>query len=382
MRKIAILGTTGSIGSQALSIVDAYPDKFSISALSAHSNAVELFNLVRKYRPSAAALTSGEVQIPEDLSFCNWYFGETALEKITRDVPCDDVLVSVVGMSALKAVINAIDTGKRVLLANKETIVAGGNIIMPKCDLFSENANLIPIDSEHSAIHQCLLGAKDNAFNSLILTASGGPFRTWSIKEMQNVRPEDALKHPTWDMGKKITIDSASMFNKALEIIEAKWLFSAEPSQIDVLVHPESIVHSMVEYKDFAVMAQLGVPDMRTSIMYAMFYPVRMGAVSERLNLADIHTLHFEKPDTECFPSIALAYDALRLGGSAPCVLNAANEIAVEAFLNGKIGFLNIADTVKYVLSKELPKAKNADEIIYADNWARCRASEYIDSIN
>jgi len=382
MRKIAILGTTGSIGSQALSIVDAYPNKFSISALSAHSNAKELFRLVRKYRPSAAALTLGEVPIPEDLGFCNWYFGEKALEKITRDVPCDDVLVSVVGMSALKAVINAIDTGKRVLLANKETIVAGGNIIMPKCDLFSKNANLIPIDSEHSAIHQCLLGAKDNTFNSLILTASGGPFRTWSIKEMQNVRPEDALKHPTWDMGKKITIDSACMFNKALEIIEAKWLFSAEPSQIDVLVHPESIVHSMVEYKDFAVMAQLGVPDMRTSIMYAMFYPVRMGAVSKRLNLADIHTLHFEKPDTERFPSIALAYDALRLGGSAPCALNAANEIAVEAFLNCKIGFLNIADTVKYVLNKELPKAKNADEIIYADNWARCRASEYIDSIN
>ena len=382
MRKIAILGTTGSIGSQALSIVDAYTDKFSISALSAHSNAEELFNLVRKYRPSAAALTSGEVQIPEDLSFCNWYFGETALEKITRDVPCDDVLVSVVGMSALKAVINAIDTGKRVLLANKETIVAGGNIIMPKCDLFSENANLIPIDSEHSAIHQCLLGAKGNAYNSLILTASGGPFRNYSIKEMQNVRPEDALKHPTWDMGIKITIDSASMFNKALEIIEAKWLFSAEPSQIDVLVHPESIVHSMVEYKDFAVMAQLGVPDMRTSIMYAMFYPVRMGAVSKRLNLADIHTLHFEKPDTERFPSIALAYDALRLGGSAPCALNAANEIAVEAFLDGRIGFLNIADTVKYVLNKELPKAKNADEIIYADNWARRKASEYIDSIN
>ena len=382
MRKISILGATGSIGSQALSIVDAYPNKFSISALSAHSNAEELFSLVRKYRPSAAALTLCEVPIPKDLSFCSWYFGETALEKIARDIPSDDVLVSVVGMSALKAVINAIDTGKRVLLANKETIVAGGSVIMPKCDLFSENANLIPIDSEHSAIHQCLLGAKDNAFNSLILTASGGPFRNYSIKEMQNVRPEDALKHPIWDMGKKITIDSASMFNKALEIIEAKWLFAAEPSQIDVLVHSESIVHSMVEYKDYAVVAQLGVPDMRTSIMYAMFYPVRMGAVSERLNLSDIHTLHFEKPNTMCFPSISLAYEALRLGGSAPCALNAANEVAVQAFLDGKIGFLNIADTVKYLLSKDLPKAENADEIIYADSWARFKATEYIHSIN
>lgn len=378
MKTLSILGATGSIGTQALTIVDNFPDDIKIVSLSAHANSEKLFELVRKYRPKAAALTQGEVEIPEDLSFCSWYFGKDALSQMTKEIPSDDVLVSVVGMSALEAVLAAIETNKRILLANKETLVAGGNIIMPLCQVFGEKANLIPVDSEHSAIHQCLLGKNGNAFKKLVLTASGGPFRTYTKERMASVSVKDALKHPTWSMGSKITIDSATMFNKALEIIEAAYLFSAKGEQIEVVIHPQSIVHSMVEYDDNSVLAQLGVPDMKTPIMYAMFYPKRRMSISESLNLANVGTLTFEKPDFNKFKALKLAYYALKAKGAAPCVLNAANEVAVYAFLRGAISFMSIFDTVEHVLNMDLPKVGTVPEILNADLWARAQAEQYI----
>ncbi len=382
MKTLSILGATGSIGTQALSVVDSFPEKISIVSLSAHSNARKLFELVRKYRPKAAALTKGETEIPQDLRFCEWFFGKDALKQMTESVPADDVLVSVVGMSALEAVISAIKTKKRVLLANKETLVAGGSIIMPLCRVFGENANLLPVDSEHSAVHQCMSNSNGNKFQNIILTASGGPFRTYTKRQMESVTVKDALKHPTWSMGAKITVDSATMFNKALEIIEASYLFSAKGEQIKVIIHPQSIVHSMVEYENNSIIAQLGVPDMRTPIMYAMFYPVYMKAVSERLDLASIGYLSFEKPDFDKFKALKLAYDVLKAGGSAPCVLNAANETAVYAFLDGKISFVSIYDTVEHVLNLSLPDAETAEEILSADVWARNKAYQYISKIS
>lgn len=383
MKTLSILGATGSIGMQALSVADSFPDKIKIVSLSAHSNADKLFELVRKYRPKAAALTQGEADIPEDLHFCEWFFGKDALKQMTENVPSDDVLVSVVGMSALEAVLSAIKTKKRVLLANKETLVAGGDIIMPLCNVFGENANLLPVDSEHSAIHQCLSGAGGSSkFKSIVLTASGGPFRTYTKQQMQRVTLKDALKHPTWNMGAKITIDSATMFNKALEVIEASYLFSAPGEKIKVLIHPQSIVHSMVEYENNSVLAQMGVPDMKTPISYAMFYPVYMKAVSERLDLSSIGYLSFERPDFDKFKALKLAFYALKTGGSAPCVLNAANEAAVYAFLDKRISFASIYDTVENVLNLSLPKANTVEEILAADSWARLQAEQYISRIS
>ncbi|NLX83766.1 MAG: 1-deoxy-D-xylulose-5-phosphate reductoisomerase [Clostridiales bacterium] len=371
-RRIAILGSTGSIGTQALDIISQHPDRFEVTALSAHSQTEALFEQVRRHRPKLAALTSKEVQIPDDLRFCDWYFGENALTDIASLAPCEDVLVSVVGMVGLRSVLAARKASKRVLLANKEALVAGGQLVMDACKAPAEDPALIPVDSEHSAIYQALLSANGNPFERIILTASGGPFRTWTLEEMKTARLSDALKHPNWEMGQKITIDSATMFNKALEIIEAKWLFDAKPQQIEVLVHPQSIIHSLVGFKDGALLAQLGMPDMRSPIAFAMAFPERISNGTPSLRLELSGNLSFEAPDLVRFPAIRLAYESLNATGAACCILNAANEIAVEAFIQGKIGFLDIALTVEQVLHDiGYLSADSLDDILYADDRAR-----------
>lgn len=378
-RRISILGATGSIGTQALSVIDASPDRFLVTALTAHSDDQALFALVRKYRPVFAGLTGKEVAIPEDLGFCQWAFGEEALQIAARDIPCDDVLVSVVGMVGLSSVLLARKTGKRVLLANKEALVAGGKLVMQACGKLDGQLTLLPVDSEHSAIFQCLQGADPNPYESLILTASGGPFRTWEPKRLQTARVQDALKHPNWDMGQKITIDSASMFNKALEVIEARWLFDAQPEQIKVLIHPQSVVHSMVVFEDQAVIAQLGLPDMRQPISYAMNYPNRMTYGGNPLQLEKLGTLSFEAPDTNRFPALPLAYQALASEGAACCVLNAANEEAVNAFLKEAISFVDLAPLVEETMQQvgHLP-ADSLDAVLFADQTARETARNLI----
>ena len=369
-RGIAILGSTGSIGKQAIEVIGLHPDRFFVTALTAHKNADLLFEQVRALRPRLAAMTGveGPVPIPDDLSFCEFRFGPKALEEAAREAEGEDVLAAVVGVAGLKAVMAARNVGKRVLLANKETLVAGGEMVMNACPA----GTLLPVDSEHSAIFQCLQGAGPNQYEQILLTASGGPFRTWNKERIQTATVQQALGHPTWSMGAKITIDSASMFNKALEIIEAKWLFNARPEQIQVVVHPQSIVHSAVKFRDGAVIAQLGVPDMKLPILYAMTYPERLETGSKPLDLFEIGHLTFEKPDPEKFPALRMAYEALKAGGAACCVLNAANEEACYAFLRGEIPFGRIPQIVEAALQKHgsLP-AKNLDDIDRADALAR-----------
>lgn len=381
MRTISVFGSTGSIGTQALDVASAYPDQIKVNALTAHSSAEKLFEQVRAFRPLAAGLTAGETAIPDDLRFCQWYFGPDAINRIALEVPSDDCLMAVVGMASLQCVLNARKMGKRVLLANKETLVAGGHLIMPVCDTGGETPTLIPVDSEHSAVYQCLKASQGNPYKNILLTASGGPFRTWAKEDIQKATVQQALKHPNWSMGRKITIDSATMFNKALEIIEAKWLFGAEPEQIRVMIHPQSIVHSMVEFHDGAVIAQLGTPDMHTPIMYAMLYPHRAEALKERLDLTKAAALTFETPDLERFPSIGLAYEAMAAGGASACVLNAANEVAVDAFLNGQVTFGKIFDTVRYTMGALALSADSADEVLVADRMARETARQYVKTL-
>ena len=376
-RGIAILGSTGSIGRQAIEVMALHPDRFFVTALTAHKNAALLFEQVRLLRPRLAALTGQEdpVPVPEDLGFCEFRFGTKALETVAREAEGEDVLAAVVGMVGLKAVLAARETGKRVLLANKETLVAGGELVMNACP----PGTLLPVDSEHSAIFQCLEASGPNRYEKILLTASGGPFRTWEKERVKTATVEQALGHPTWNMGAKITIDSASMFNKALEIIEAKWLFSARPDQIQVVVHPQSIVHSAVMFKDGAVLAQLGVPDMKLPILYAMTWPERLETGSKPLNLFDVGQLTFEKPDPEKFPALRMAYEALKTGGAACCVLNAANEAACYAFLGGRIAFGRIGEIVEETLQKHghLP-ARSLADIDRADALARETAEKCI----
>ena len=368
MRGIAILGSTGSIGRQAIEVIALHPDRFFVTALTAHRNAALLFAQVRALRPKMAALTGEEAEVPEDLSFCQFHFGPRALEEVAAHAPGQDVLAAVVGVAGLKAVLAARKAGKRVLLANKETLVAGGELVMSACPA----GTLLPVDSEHSAIFQCLQGAGPNRYQKILLTASGGPFRTWEKEAIRSATVSQALGHPTWSMGAKITVDSASMFNKALEIIEAKWLFAARPQQIQVVVHPQSIVHSAVQFQDGAVLAQLGVPDMKVPILYAMSYPERLETGARELDLFSLGQLTFERPDPDKFPAIPMAYEALRSGGAAACVLNAANEEACFAFLREKIAFGRIPDIVAETLQRHghLP-AKSLEDIDRADALAR-----------
>ena len=381
MRSISILGSTGSIGTQALDEVRRHRDEFKASALSAHRNAELLFEQIREFRPRAACLSGAPLPpVPEDISFCQFYPSDE-LDKMAAECDADDALVSVVGVRGLSATLAARSGGKRILLANKETLVAGGALVTAACPVENGLPSLLPVDSEHSAIFQCLRAAEGNRCAKIFLTASGGPFRTWPKERIENATREEALNHPTWRMGSKITVDSASMFNKALEIIEARWLFDVQPSAIEVLVHPQSIVHSMVAFEDGAVLAQLGVPDMRVPILYAMTFPRREKSGVPAPDFTALGPLTFEKGDPERFPALALAYAALEAGGASCCILNAANEEAVTAFLAGRVPFGSISRTVEGTLSRlgHMP-LRGLSDVYAADGAARAAANELLKS--
>lgn len=382
MQTIAILGSTGSIGTQALELVRLHPEEFRVVALTARSSREKLFEQVREFRPEVAGLTEPipMSEIPEDVCFCRWVMGEEALRVAAAEVPADMVLVSVVGIAGLQSVMDALGANRQVLLANKEALVTGGHLVMDAAKRIGKP--ILPVDSEHSAIFQCLQGAGGNQPVRLLLTASGGPFRTWTREQMQNATRAQALKHPNWSMGAKITIDSASMFNKALEIIEAHWLFGMPPEKIQVVVHPQSIVHSAVEFADGAVLAQLGVPDMRVPIAYAMTYPRRIPTGSKPLDLFSIGTLTFEPGDPVRFPALRLAGECLNAGGAACTILNGANEMAVAAFLRDEIPFGAISRIVEGTLEAcgAMP-ADTLEDIFHADLEARRVAKEIAEKL-
>jgi len=382
MQTIAILGSTGSIGTQALELVRLHPEEFRVVALTARSSREKLFEQVREFRPEVAGLTEpiSMSEIPEDVRFCRWVMGEEALRVAAAEVPADMVLVSVVGIAGLQSVMDALGANRQVLLANKEALVTGGHLVMDAAKRIGKP--ILPVDSEHSAIFQCLQGAGGNQPVRLLLTASGGPFRTWTREQMQNATRAQALKHPNWSMGAKITIDSASMFNKALEIIEAHWLFDMPPEKIQVVVHPQSIVHSAVEFADGAVLAQLGVPDMRVPIAYAMTYPRRIPTGSKPLDLFSIGTLTFEPGDPVRFPALRLAGECLNAGGAACTILNGANEMAVAAFLRDEIPFGEISRIVEGTLEAcgAMP-ADTLEDIFHADLEARRVAKEIAEKL-
>ena len=363
MRTIAVLGATGSIGTQTLDVVRQYPDLFKADALAAHSDAQGLFALAREFRPAHCALVK-ETEIPEDLKHIDWHFGETAASEMLLSARTDDALCAVVGIAGLSTVLTALDTCQRVLLANKEALVTGGNLVMEKAKRLRRQ--LLPVDSEHSAIFQCLKASEGNPARRIILTCSGGALRTKAKEEIENASVSDVLAHPTWRMGSKITVDCASLMNKGLEIIEAHYLFGMPLNKIDVVIHPQSVIHSMVEFEDGAVLAQLGNPDMRGPISYAMGHPARIDYHGKRLDFTALSGLTFETPDTERFPCLNMAREALKTGGTAPVILNGANEIAVSAFLKGQIRFGLIPEIVKGALDICPVTAVSSPEDVYA----------------
>lgn len=373
-KKISILGSTGSIGLSTLDILAKHSDRFELVAITAWSNAAELRKQILRHRPQLACIGSEEAAMelksdPELKGTIILWGSEGLLESATRD-DIDMVVSAIVGSAGLVPTFAAVQSGKDIALANKETLVAAGSIIMKEAS--KRGVRIFPVDSEHSAIFQSLAGQRREDVKRLILTASGGPFRLKSIEELKDVSSEAALSHPTWSMGSKISIDSATLMNKGLEVIEARWLFDVDADLIDVVVHPESIVHSMVEYRDGSVISQMGTPDMKGPIAYALSWPERLDSGSPRLDLAEMGPLTFYKPDTDKFPALTLCYKALKMGGTAPCVLSAANELAVEAFLAGKIGFMMIATIVERVLSlHEIVEAREIQQVLDADNWAR-----------
>lgn len=353
-KNIAILGSTGSIGTQALEVIKANPDRFSVYALTAHNNVELLIKQALEFQPEVAVIANEQhyTTLKQALEKhpIKVFAGIDAVAQTAEMEPIDIVLTAMVGYSGLKPTIHAIKAGKTIALANKETLVVAGEIIQEL--VLRYNTPILPVDSEHSAIFQCLAGEGNNPVEKIILTASGGPFRTKSLDELQHVTSAQALKHPNWEMGAKITIDSATMMNKGFEVIEAKWLFGLKAEQIDVVVHPQSIIHSMVQFADSSVKAQLGMPDMRLPIQYAFTYPDRISADFERLDLLKFNTFTFEQPDTERFRNLALAYEAMHQGGNMPCILNAANEVAVAAFLQNKIGFLQMSRLIENIMRK------------------------------
>ena len=348
-RVIAVLGSTGSIGTQTLQVVEEHPECFEVYALTANERVEELIEQARKFLPEAVVIANEDKyeQLKEALQDLpiKVYGGYESVCQIVQSQPIDIVVTALVGFAGLRPTIEAIKAGKAIALANKETMVVAGELINELA--IKHQVPILPVDSEHSAIFQCLAGESDNKIEKIILTASGGPFRTFSKEQLESVTKEQALKHPNWNMGAKITIDSASMMNKGLEVIEARWLFGVKPEEIEVVVHPQSVIHSMVQFADGAVKAQLGTPDMRLPIMYALSYPTRLSSSFERLNFATMKELTFEQPDTERFPNLQLAYHALTMGGNMPCVLNAANEVCVAAFLNDKIKFTEMSRLIE-----------------------------------
>lgn len=374
MKQICILGSTGSIGTQALDVIEQHSDRYEVYCLTANNRYEMLAEQARKFRP-AAVVIANEAHYESlklllaDLPDIKVYAGAKAIDEIVVAQPIDMVLTAMVGFAGLSPTIHAIKARKTICLANKETLVVAGDLI---CRLAAEyHVNILPVDSEHSAIFQSLVGEDDNEIEKILLTASGGPFRKFTLDEMRDVKAADALRHPTWEMGAKITIDSASMMNKGFEVIEAKWLFGVEAEKIQVLVHPQSIVHSAVQFRDGGVKAQLGVPDMRLPIQYAFSFPERLPLNGDRLDLFR-QPLEFFEPDMEKFRCLAMAYESIRRGGNVPCVMNAANEVVNEAFRHDRCGFLQMADIIEATMQRATFVAQPTyDDYIASDAEAR-----------
>lgn len=380
-KNIAILGSTGSIGTQALEVIEANPSLFEVYALTAGNNVDLLITQARRFQPEMAVIANEQLypRLKEALADLpvKVFAGADAIAQVAEMEAVDIVLTAMVGYAGLKPTIHAAKAGKRIALANKETLVVAGELINELCQQYC--ATIIPVDSEHAAIFQCLVGEGNNPIEKLILTASGGPFRTYNWNELEHVTPAQALKHPNWDMGAKITIDSASMMNKGFEVIEAKWLFGVSPRQIEVVVHPQSIIHSMVQFADSSIKAQMGLPDMKLPIQYAFTYPERVPSNFPRLDFSLYPHFTFEKPDMERFRNLAFAYEAIDRGGNMPCILNAANEVVVAAFLREKAGFLEMSDIIESVMAK-MPFIQKPvyDDYVQTDREARNMAASMI----
>ncbi|AKL95442.1 1-deoxy-D-xylulose 5-phosphate reductoisomerase Dxr [Clostridium aceticum] len=372
-KKLSILGSTGSIGKQTLEIIEEHPEKFKVVGLAVMQNIDELEMQIQKFQPKLVAVFDEEKaqilasRISANIKICSGIEG--LIEVATHD-KADLVLNAVVGSIGLLPTLEAIRSKKTVALANKETLVAAGELVMKEC--LKNNVKILPVDSEHSAIFQCLNGEKITDISKIILTASGGPFREWSYEEIQSATFKEALKHPNWDMGKKISIDSATLMNKGLEVIEAKWLFHVDVDKIEVTIHPQSIIHSMVELKDFSILAQLGIPDMKLPIQYALSYPERIKGEVRRLDFKKVNQLTFTEPDVKRFPCLALAYKAIEIGGTMPCVLNAANEILVDYYLKNRIGFYDIAEYITRIMEvhQSFPYS-TTEELQMLEQWVR-----------
>ena len=383
-KRLAILGSTGSIGRQTLETVDAYPELFEVYMITANSQVDLLIEQARKYQPEVVIIANENyyVQLRDALAHLpiKVYAGADAIADAVTLPDIDIVVTAMVGYAGLLPTIRAIEAKKTIALANKETLVVAGDLITRLA--VEHRVPIIPVDSEHSAIFQCLVGEGDNPVEKIILTASGGPFRCHTQEQLLKVTRADALRHPNWKMGNKITIDSATLMNKGFEMIEAKWLFGVTPSQIEVVVHPQSIVHSMVEFADGAVKAQLGTPDMKLPIRYALSYPNRLVSTDRKLSLTDYASLTFERPDMVRFPLLQYAFDAVEKGGNMPCIMNAANEIAVAAFLNDRIGFCQIAETVAHAMNRvDFVASPLLDDYIATNREARDCAARYIETL-
>lgn len=378
-RHIAILGSTGSIGRQALDVVRQHKDRFEVELLTANNSSELLIRQALEFMPANVVICNeskyqevADALQPHDIKV---FTGMDSVCALVRSEDIDIVLTALVGFSGLRPTVSAIEAGKIIALANKETLVAGGSVVMALAK--KHNAPILPVDSEHSAIFQCLMGAAGNPLTRIHLTASGGPFRTWTKEEIAAVTRKEALKHPQWKMGAKITIDSATMMNKGFEMIEAKWLFDTEPEKINIVVHPQSIIHSMVEFADGAVIAQMGHPDMREPIQYALSFPERLTLDNKKLDFAELGSLTFEKPDLDKFPCLALAFEAIGRGGNIPCAMNAANEAAVAAFLQDRIRFYDIPDIISSCMAGvEFVGAPGIDELISMNDEVYAKAAE------
>lgn len=380
-KSIAILGSTGSIGQQALEVISNYPDFFETEVITANNNADLLIQQAIKYQPNAVVIANEDhyKKVQNALSSLDVkvYAGEKALSQIVEMETIDVVLTAMVGYSGLVPTINAIKSGKKIALANKETLVVAGELITNLA--LDYKTNIYPVDSEHSAIFQCLVGESNSKIEKVYLTASGGPFRQNDIEFLKKAKKEQALKHPNWEMGSKVTIDSATMMNKGLEAIEAKWLFELRPDQIDVIIHPQSIVHSLVQFEDGSMKAQMGLPDMKLPIQYALSFPYRFKNEFPRFNFMDYPELTFEKPDLKKFRNLALAFSALEKCGNMPCIMNASNEIVVEAFLQDKIGFLEMSDIIEKTMNEvKYIKKPSFDELVESNTEARKIAKNYL----
>lgn len=380
-KQIAILGSTGSIGTQALQVIDEHPDLFEAYCLTANNRVKELAEQARRYNPAAVVIANEDKyeelkSLLSDMPDIKVYAGKQAIDEIVEAGPIDMVLTAMVGFAGLSPTIHAIKAHKKICLANKETLVVAGELI---CELAQKyHAPIIPVDSEHSAIFQSLAGEGDNEIEKILLTASGGPFRNFTKEQLATVTKADALKHPTWSMGAKITIDSATMMNKGFEVIEAKWLFGVPADKIQVLIHPQSIVHSAVQFADGAVKAQLGVPDMRLPIQYALTYPDRIHLNEDRLDLFK-QPLEFFEPDLDKFRCLALAFEAIKKGGNMPCIVNAANEIVNRGFLEDKCGFTQMSDIIEKTMSRvSFSSAPDYDTYVSTDAEARRVATELL----